>query len=335
MSKKVSIIMSTYNTDKEYLKESINSILNQSYKNLEFIIINDGGDDYKYIEDNFNDDRIKIIKNEKTMGLPFSLNKAIEISTGDYIARMDSDDISLKNRIKKQVKFMEKNKDTGICSTFFKRIGNQNNFVTYPFYNKGYVNSLLFFGNALCHPSVMFRKEYLINNKIKYNEDYIYTQDYELWCRCKDANIAIIPKVLLFYRVHNKQISNSKKEKQKFFYESILKRNLKELDLNEKDINLLKILHGNDKNIDFQELYDFIENALKQNDKKKLYNTYKFKKILYNRFYVLYLKHKKNKFKDLFKYKKMFFRWYNISYLYKQIIIHFKLKIEMLVIKQL
>ena len=91
----VSVIMSTYNTDSEMLKESINSILNQTYKNIELIIVNDGSnkDDLKVIK-SFNDNRIRVVNNKVNEGLAISLNKAIDISNGIYIARMDSDDIS-------------------------------------------------------------------------------------------------------------------------------------------------------------------------------------------------------------------------------------------------
>ena len=98
-NKKVSIIMSTYNTPEEFLKKSIDSILNQTYSNIEFIIVCDGNrEEYEKIK-KINDNRIKVLLNDNNRGLPYSLNFAIENSTGDYIARMDSDDIAINDRI--------------------------------------------------------------------------------------------------------------------------------------------------------------------------------------------------------------------------------------------
>lgn len=325
---KVSVIMSTLNTDETYLKLSIDSILNQTYKNIELIIVNDGGEDYKYIEDNYNDDRIKVIKNEKSMGLAYSLNRALEFCSGEYIARMDSDDISLKCRIEEQVKYMAENKDVGICSTFYKKFGSQDSIVAYPFYEKNYINSLLFFGNALCHPAVMFRKSYLIDSNKKYDVNFIYSQDYDFWTRCKDTSIALVPKVVFLYRMHDKQVSSSKREKQRELYETVLKRNLVELDLDNYDISMLKTIHGDNADFNMHELYYFIEEAIIHNDIRGIYNRKIFKKILYNRFFVLFMKYEKRKLSNIIEYRKMIFRVYNLTYIFRQIFIKFKTIIE-------
>ena len=115
----VSVIMSTLNTKEEYLIPAIESILNQTYKNLELIIVIDGGNDDILIKKAFDDNRIKFIKHDTPMGLPYSLNEAIDMCKGDYIARMDSDDISLKNRISEQVNYMNKHREIDICSVFY------------------------------------------------------------------------------------------------------------------------------------------------------------------------------------------------------------------------
>ena len=105
---KVSIIMSTYQTEETQLKQAIESILGQTYSNLELIIVCDGICKDIDIIKQYKDNRIHLIENEVNRGLPYSLNRAIEHSEGKYIARMDSDDISVKNRIAKQVEFMAK-----------------------------------------------------------------------------------------------------------------------------------------------------------------------------------------------------------------------------------
>ena len=108
----VSVIMAEYNTNEKLLKESIESILNQTYKNFEFIIVDDcGTNNVKKITEEYNDKRIKVLKNKKNSGLVFSLNKAINMCEGKYIARMDTDDYSYPKRLEKQVTFIEKNKE--------------------------------------------------------------------------------------------------------------------------------------------------------------------------------------------------------------------------------
>ena len=125
MQKKVSVILPIYNAS-TYLKECIDSLINQTYSNIEIIAINDGSTDesVKIIEQYMKkDNRIKLYNNEKNMKLIYTLNKGLSLSSGDYIARMDSDDICRLNRIEKQVEFMEKNKDIQLCGSKIKAFG--------------------------------------------------------------------------------------------------------------------------------------------------------------------------------------------------------------------
>ena len=115
--KKVSVIMSTYKTEESILNEAIDSILKQSYQNIELIIVCDGDkEEYNRIKE-IKNPKIKVLFNETNKGLPYSLHLAIKNSTGDYIARMDSDDIAIEDRIEKQFNFMEEHKEIGICGT--------------------------------------------------------------------------------------------------------------------------------------------------------------------------------------------------------------------------
>lgn len=280
MNPLISVIMSTLNTDKEYLKEAINSILNQTYKNFEFIIIVDGGNDDKIIE-KINDERIKIIKHEKSIGLTKSLNEAIKISKGKYIARMDSDDISLKKRFEHQVKYMEENIDIDIVSMFYEEFGKNRKEVREVFFKPDEIKCKLFFTNLIAHPSVMIRKDFLDKNNILYNEDFIYSQDFEMWTRCVNVGkIAIIPKMGLYYRIHDKQISTEKSNKQLELYYKVLARNLKELDIKEENLKYLLMLNGKEKVKSKKDLKTFINLAISMNKKIKKYDDKKFKEIL-------------------------------------------------------
>lgn len=289
----VSVIMATLNTPKEFLEKAINSILNQTYKNFEFIIIIDGGNDDKEIE-KYKDERIKIIKHSQSIGLTKSLNEGIEACNGKYIARMDSDDISLENRIMTQVEFMEKNSDIDITAMYYKRIGDANKKVREAFYKTDELKCKLLFTNVIAHPSVMIRKEFLKKNKLEYNDDYMYSQDFELWTRCcKKGKIYIIPKFGLKYRIHNKQISTEKYKVQSNLYYSILKRNLKELDIDENNLKYLLELNGREKIKDKKNLKKFIKLLIENNKKKNIYDSVELENVLKTYYVIACLKSRK------------------------------------------
>ena len=244
---RVSVIMSVYNSEL-YLKQAIDSILNQTYKFFEFIIVNDcSNDNSEEIIKSFTDPRIILIQNEKNLGTASSLNKSIKLSKGEYLIRMDADDISLKNRIEEQVKFMDKNLNIGVAGSFFKLTGE------IPWYKKcvlrkGSINQMdslskLTFGPCVLHPSVIIRKKVLIENNVFYDESFKRAQDYELWSRLIFlTNITNIPKNLFEWRISNNQSSIKDRPKQitnsKFIHEFILKKlmghtpSLRDLEIN-------------------------------------------------------------------------------------------------------
>lgn len=208
----VSIVMSAFNEEK-YIAESINSILNQTYSNIEVIIIDDASTD-KTVEKigQIRDDRIKLYVNDKNRKLAHNLNLAIEKAKGKYIARMDADDIALPNRIEEQVKFMEQNSEVDVLGAFAVCFGDSSAKMEYPVSHDAIKVSLLF-ENALCHPLVMFRKESIDE---RYNESYVASQDYELWSRLIwKKNFYNMNSVLLKYRVHKNQTKNVVGRKQK------------------------------------------------------------------------------------------------------------------------
>ncbi len=224
----ISIIMSTLNTPEEYLRNSIESILNQTLKEFEFIIVDDGssGKDVEIIE-SYKDSRIHIIRNCENKGLPYSLNEAIKHSTGKYIARMDSDDIALPQRLEKQYQYMELHNDIQVLGSVARTFGKVKKTIISPQYND--VNEQLFFRSSIVHPSVMMRREFLINNGILYNENFKCSQDFELWSRIVGkGKMSVLPEVLLMYRIHELQISSSKASVQKEYsfliYQEIFKR---------------------------------------------------------------------------------------------------------------
>lgn len=282
----ISVIMSTKDTEEKILRSAINSILNQTYRNFEFIIICDGElNDYNIVK-SYKDDRIVIIKHEESVGLTKSLNEALLIAKGKYIARMDSDDISLTDRLMVQLKFMEKNQNIDICSTVAKYFGNRKDF-NYNAYNDSEgIKAQLFLYNCLVHPSVMIRKSFIEKYNIKYDENYIYSQDYELWARCsKIGNIYVINKIELMYRVHNKQISTSKLDIQNGLCKGIYNKNIKEFNLKEDADKITDIImclgERYNKEYTFEEYVNLIEKILKCNKSSKIYDHKKLKRVLY------------------------------------------------------
>lgn len=204
---KISVLMSVYNGEK-YLREAIVSILNQTFGDFEFIIINDASTDSSgLIIDSYLDARIKCINNEINLGLTKSLNKGIDTAKGEYIARMDADDLSHPERFAKQLYFLHKNSDVTICGTQINELGKMDQVSNFPLTHNEIKVELLS-TNPLAHPTVIWRKKDFDDNGFKYDEAYRTSQDYELWSRVlyklKAANLK---ENLLQYRVHNKQVS--------------------------------------------------------------------------------------------------------------------------------
>ncbi len=218
---KISVIMSVYNGE-SYLTESVNSILNQTFKDFEFIIINDGSVDKTFeILNKITDERVKIILNKKNKGLTASLNKCLKVARGKYIARMDADDISEPLRLEKEFNFLEKNREYGVVGTFIK-IFNQNT-GEYIFQKKPVKNSeikeFLKHDNCLAHGTVLIRKEALESSG-HYDERMLQSQDYELWFRIsRNWKLANIPEYLYTWRDHCGNISTEKKNEQMHYVE--------------------------------------------------------------------------------------------------------------------
>ena len=181
----VSIVMAVFN-DENFLNKVIKSIINQTYKNLEIIIIDDCSTDNSYMKIlNFaeNDKRIKLIKNKINLGLTKSLNIGILKAKGKYIARQDADDFSYKNRIQSQVNELENNKEYVMCGTqriIIDKI-NSKNFKDILPYDIESIRKVALYKNPFFHSSIMIKK--ILIKEGLYNEKFKYIQDLELWSR--------------------------------------------------------------------------------------------------------------------------------------------------------
>lgn len=201
----VSVVMPVHN-GALYVAEAIDSILNQTFTDFEFIIINDGSTDTtESVIRRFNDERISYFKNEKKQQIVNTLNFGVRVAKGRYIARMDADDISHAERLAKQVQFMESRKDIAVCGTWVKTFGDSVFSWRYPVSPEEVRASLLFYC-PVAHPSVLVRK--VVFERFQYANDFHKSEDYKLWCDVSSCfKIANIPETLLYYRLHDKQTS--------------------------------------------------------------------------------------------------------------------------------
>ena len=217
----VSVLMCVYNTEK-YLEQAVQSILSQTYKNIEFIIVDDGSQkQVKDILNNYiNDSRIKIYS-RCHMGLTKSLNYGLDKCRGKYIARQDADDISDVERIKEQVKYFEEGKYTQtVCGSYIYIFDKNKKYKKKNPVDNCKIKLNLYFRNCIAHGSVMFPRK-IINEYHFYNERLSCAQDYELWRNLVTrVNFYNIPKYLYSYRVHEHAITSKHKIKQ--YYNSIL-----------------------------------------------------------------------------------------------------------------
>lgn len=204
---KISVVMPVYNTDEMPLRRSIESILNQTYGNFEFLIINDGSvNNVKDVVLSYDDERIIYIENESNKGIEYSLNRGFKLAKGEYIARMDSDDYSYPQRFEKQINLMDSDLSIDLSTGAMKVFDEYNN-RTFVYGDADISNDYLyqkvclcFNVNFVCHPLVMIRRALVEKYNLYYSEDYKYAEDYELWSRCfKNLKIVNIPEVLLIY----------------------------------------------------------------------------------------------------------------------------------------
>jgi len=202
----VSVVMAVYN-ESDCVGVAIESILNQSFTDFEFIIVNDGSTDSTLdIIKSYHDKRIVIISHENK-GLTISLNLAISVAEGLYIARQDADDISHSKRLEKQVDYFAKNDSVVLLGTRARVISGNNILFFSKYYDNQYISDNLVYRNLLIHSSVMFKKDKFIKVGC-YNEKYITSQDYDAWIRLsKVGSVSIINEILVDRSVRKKSIS--------------------------------------------------------------------------------------------------------------------------------
>lgn len=282
--------MSVYNTPEKWLREAIDSILQQSFSDFEFIIIIDcPTDNSRNIVEEYaqRDNRIMIINNDMNLGLTRSLNKGLSVARGEYIARMDSDDISCKNRLEKQISYMEKHKDVAVLGAnvdVFDMDGNHYIGMNNNSNSKEITAIRMLFCNAgVVHSTAILRKEFLDEHKIIYDERIKKAQDYALW---KDIVIAggkieVIQDILVKYRIHSGQITNQCSAEQISCIKEIMSIQYKHyfnLDIDDNERNLNFAFYRECGSVNVAELEKFLKKVIHTNKKKRVFNQNLFER---------------------------------------------------------
>lgn len=203
----VTVLLPAYNAAK-WLGAALDSVLAQTLGAFELLVMDDGSTDATgRLLEGYRDPRIRIVR-EVNRGLVAVLNHGIDLAAGKYIARMDADDVAHPRRLERQVAFLEKHTDVGICGTWFRiRGGKRPSHVRTPT-GHGAIAAMLFFRSAFGHPTVMFRRAFLQESALRYSAAARHAEDYDLWVRARQCTrLANLPEYLLEYRIHSGQTS--------------------------------------------------------------------------------------------------------------------------------
>lgn len=225
----ISVVMSVYNCG-NYIADALNSILTQSYKNLEIIIIDDGSDDdtCSIINRLAISDRRIIFFCRNRQGIANNLNEALFIAKGEFIARMDGDDISKPERLAKQLAFLNTHPEVDIVGCWLELFGCRHEIWHYRAEDNFIKNTVLLFSNGVGHNAILGRAD--VYKRFRYNAEYTDVEDTELWTRMftshPEVRFANLREVLVLYRIHEHQSSMLRKVRQRALYRRIVSKYL-------------------------------------------------------------------------------------------------------------
>lgn len=302
---RVSVLMPVYNAS-QFLKQAIDSIIAQILPDWELVIINDGSTDKsKSIIEEYNDRRIRYYENESNLGLIETLNKGFSLCSGEFIARMDADDISLSERLEKQVLFMQNNPHYAMCGGQAQIVDN-NGTIKGKIFNlcdNDYLKINLLFSVPFVHPSVMIRSD--IAKQYQFDKSFKHAEDYDLWCRiANNYKVANIADTILQYRWHTTNVSVANAKEQDEVKATIIKRELALLEISpsEEELQLHKISFSQynakegakpKKFSDFEGLSNWFKKIIGQNKIHKKYNNQALTAYLWSRWIVICIAQKR------------------------------------------
>ena len=268
----VSVIMAAYRTEQKYFEEAVNSILSQTFRDFEFLLVDDGlTEENREWLHTIEDQRLHVLVNETNIGQSRSVNRALKVARGKYVVRMDADDVAVQTRIERQVSFMEANPELTAAGAQVRFLGTDK---VRPrlFSDEEELRATLALRDPLIHPTMVLRLESLKKAGVRYNEEILYAQDYMLWVDLTSVGkIALQPEIVLEYRVHEGQISHKKVGAQSACANQARLKYLRSLgvDATLRDAELLgEIANGTLKasNQDYNEVCNLITKSAKRED---------------------------------------------------------------------
>ena len=228
----ITVLMPVYNGER-YLREAIESILGQTYIDFEFLIIDDGSiDNSLNIIDSYNDQRINVVRNERNIGVAASLNRGLDLAKGEYVARMDADDISYPTRLEKQVRFLDSHSEIPMVGTQTQTI-DQEGKINSSYQKKFSTSNIgirwsLMFDNSFSHSSVMFRRKVIWDEFSGYDVEKIACEDFDLWARVVEKYVTQnLSEILIIHRNHPKSVMAMEKDLNLPLIEGVILRNLR------------------------------------------------------------------------------------------------------------
>lgn len=228
--------MPVYNGER-FIREALDSVFTQSFADFELLVINDGStDDSAAIVHSYSDSRLRLMHNEINLGLIATLNKGLDLARGEYIMRMDCDDVSLPDRLARQVAFMDAHPEVGVCGVWYREFGEGVNSITRCAPDHASIKCGILFNPVVGHASVIMRKSAFVAHNLHYQPGYEHAEDYELWMRAlKCFRFANLPELLLLYRVHAGQVTRFFAERQMDSAGKVRRLMLRELGIDPDD----------------------------------------------------------------------------------------------------
>lgn len=275
----ISVIMSVYKEPTEWLKQAIDSIINQTFDNFEFVIISDnpnGIENIALLNEYANkDSRIRLIFNEENVGLTKSLNKGLAVAKGYYLARMDADDISMPTRFEKQYQYMESHPQVIVLGTAIKYFGRGawKKGTDAIRYMDAEIRAQMLLDNCIAHPTVFIRKSVLDEHGLTYDENYRQSQDIRLWEQLMPyGEFANLKEKLLKYRLSDQQITKSRASSQSNLAEGVKLRlqqtwlqslgyNYTIGDIKDKAFVIIDKIREDNRNFKNKNISAFVQNA--------------------------------------------------------------------------
>lgn len=297
---RVTILMPVFNGE-PFLRETIDSVLSQTFYDFILLIINDGStDNTRDIVLSYQDDRIRLVDNEHNMGLVDTLNKGIGLTETEYLARLDADDLWEETKLEKQISLLDSRPDVGLCGTSIHKFGLINGDMIFPINNDGLKVGFLFYC-MMSHPSVVYRMSMLRKTGLLYKKEAFPAEDYKMWIDILQVSqIYNIPEPLVMYRQHENQICQEKKEVQRTKTEEVqtelFLRFFPDATTSDLDFYLHSYLDAKiESSNDYKQSTLWINRVLNANKRSQYANPHLLKGSLYkflNANYKKYLYHK-------------------------------------------